>query len=215
MKALILSLLLALPAHAQDAIPSGGLLSDKDLLRLLTCGAKPDGDCTVRPVRWRNPDLTISFGPIPRGYYDKRAARIEHSLDLAIATINAAGSAVHLTRVTGRADIELRPTLFRMGDKIHGENGVTSGQHMSEGLFSIQPDLGGRIHSATILIARDAAMPNIRSIVLEEMTQSLGFRFDVRGGAYQDISIFAQWGNRIKDIEGQDAAILRLYYPGD
>jgi Protein of unknown function (DUF2927) len=211
-KALLLSLLLALPASAQDAIPAGPL-SDAALLRLLTCGAAPKGDCTVKPVRWRNPDLTISFGPIPRGYYDKRAARIERALDQAIATLNAAGSGVRLTRVSGRADIELRPTLFRMGEKIRTEDGVANGLRMSEGLFSIQPDASGRIRSATILIARDAKMPNIRSIVLEEITQSLGFRFDVRGGTYQDISIFAQWGNSVNEINGQDAAVLRLYYP--
>lgn len=213
MKAILLALLIAMPAGAQDAIPAKRILSDDALLRMVTCGAVPGGQCTARAVRWHKTDLTISFGPIPDGYPPKRALRIDRALDLAIATINAAGSAIHLTRVTGRADISLRPTLFRSGDKIRGEDGVTNGQRMGEGMFSIQPDLRYRIRSATVLLARDIKWPHVRSIVLEELMQSLGLRFDISGKSYQDISIFAQWGNRVIAIEGQDAAILRLYYP--
>jgi hypothetical protein len=212
-KALILTLLLALPAQADDYIISKSILSDDALLRLVTCGAPPAGDCAVSPVRWRQTDLTIRFGPVPEGYGPKRTKRIDRALDQAIATINAAGSAIRLTRVTGRADITLRPTMFKSGQKISGEDGIASGQRMAQGLFTIQPDIFGRIHSGTILIARDVTLPDIRSIVLEEIMQSLGFRFDIRGKVYQDISIFAQWGNSVKAIKGQDAAILRLYYP--
>ncbi|MGL4649853.1 MAG: hypothetical protein ACRC1H_10630, partial [Caldilineaceae bacterium] len=115
MRALLLTLLLASSAHADDFILVKNKMSDQTMLRLVTCGAPPGGDCTVSPVRWRRTNLTISFGPVPRGYYDKRAARIERSLDQAIATINAAGSAIRLTRVDGPADINLRPTLFKSG----------------------------------------------------------------------------------------------------
>ena len=214
MKAILLTLLLATAAQADDAIRAKTILSDQALLRLVTCGAPPGGDCTVNPVRWRKTDLTISFGPVPKGYPAKRATKIDKALDQAIATLNAAGSTIHLTRVTGRADINLRPTLFKSGDKIRGEHNIANGLRMAEGLYSIQPDFRGRIRSATVLLARDIKWPNIRSIVLEEVTQSLGFRFDISGKAYQDISIFAQWGNSVKAIKGQDAAILRLYYPG-
>lgn len=213
MRALLCALLLATSAHADDFILVKNVMSDQTMLRLVTCGAAPGGDCTVTPVRWRKTDLTIAFGPIPRGYLDKRAARIDAALDHAIATINAAGSAIHLTRVNGPADINLRPTLFRAGDKIRGEDGIANGLRMGVGIFSIQPDFRGRIRSGTILIARDAAMPDIRSVVLEEVMQSLGFRFDIRGRSYIDTSIFAQWSNATKTIDGQDAAILRLYYP--
>jgi hypothetical protein len=214
-KPAFLILLLATSAHAQDAIPAKTTLSDDALLRLVTCGAPPGKGCTVTPVRWHRTDLTIAFGPIPDGYPPKRALRIDRALDRAIATINAAGSAIHLTRVKGPANITLRPTLFKSGQNIHGEEGVTNGQRMGEGMFSIQPDFRGRIRSATVLLARDIKWPHVPSIVLEEITQSLGLRFDISGKAYQDISIFAQWGNSIKAIEGQDAAILRLYYPGE
>jgi Protein of unknown function (DUF2927) len=212
-KGVLLALLLALPAHADDAIRAKAVLSDQALLRLVTCGAAPSGDCTVSPVRWRRTDLTIRFGPVPEGYPLKQAKRIDKALNQAIATINAAGSAIRLTRVTGTADIDLRPTRFRMREDISGEPGIANGLRMAEGLFSIQPDFRGRIRSGTILIARDIKPPHIRSIVLEEVMQSLGFRFDISGKAYQDTSIFAQWGNRVKTISGQDAAILRLYYP--
>jgi Protein of unknown function (DUF2927) len=214
MKALLFGLLMATTAHADDFFLAKTLLSDAAMLRLVTCGAPPGDDCTVSPVRWRNGDLTIAFGPVPSGYHDKRAQRIEASLDHAIATINAAGSAIHLTRVTGRADITVRPTLFRSGETVRGEAGIADGRRATEGMFSIQPDIFGHIRQATILISRKAKMPEIRSVVLEEVMQTLGFRFDIRGKSYQDISIFAQWSNSTIAITGQDAAILRLYYPG-
>jgi Protein of unknown function (DUF2927) len=85
---------------------------------------------------------------------------------------------------------------------------------MASGLFSIQPDFRGRIVRGTILIAQDIKPQAIRSVVLEEVTQSLGLRFDISDPAYEGVSIFAKKGNSVKTLKGQDAAILRLYYPG-
>jgi hypothetical protein len=214
-RALILSLLLATTALADDSITAKGTMSDRAMLRLVTCGAPVGGECKVAPVRWHHTDITISFGPTPQGYPNKRAKLINRALTAAIAQINATGSAIHLTRVTSNADIRLRATLFDEGDAIRGEKGVQNGLRMASGLFSIQPDFRGRIVNGTILIAQNIKPQAIKSVVLEEVIQSLGLRFDISDPAYEGVSIFAKKGNSVKMLRGQDAAILRLYYPGE
>jgi hypothetical protein len=69
------------------------------------------------------------------------------------------------------------------------------------------------ITQGTILIAQDIPPAAIDSIVLEELTQSLGFVFDIENPDYENVSIFAQDSNSVLTLAGQDAAILRLYYP--
>jgi hypothetical protein len=213
-KALLLTLLLAFPAFADDSITADGRMTDRAMLRLVTCGAPVGGDCKVAPVRWHKTDITISFGPTPQGYPNKRAKAINRALTAAIDQINATGSAIHLTRVTSNADIRLRATLFDEGDTLRGEKGVQNGLRMASGLFVIQPDFRGHIVRGTILIAQDIKPQAIKSVVLEEVTQSLGLRFDISDPAYEGVSIFAKKGNSVKTLKGQDAAILRLYYPG-
>jgi hypothetical protein len=49
--------------------------------------------------------------------------------------------------------------------------------------------------------------------VLEEISQSLGFLFDIENPDYENVSIYAQDSNTVLAISGQDAAVMRLYYP--
>jgi hypothetical protein len=73
-----------------------------------------------------------------------------------------------------------------------------------------EPD---RIVGATILISSDIPLFQVNSVVLEEVTQSLGLVFDIDNPAYDRRSIFSQERNSVTVITGQDAAILRLHYP--
>jgi hypothetical protein len=216
LKALFIAAFLAAPAFASDGVATTGPLTDTDFLRLLTCGAEPDGPCQRDAAKWGNPRaLTIAFGPVPDGYTAAKAAQISAAVDAAIASINAAGSAVNLTRVdtTDRADIFLRPTLFYENDAVYGEPGVADGERIGAGYVYVYWDDNRRMTEATILIARDIESRDIDSIVLEEIAQSLGFLFDIENPDYENVSIFAQDSNTVLDITGQDAAVMRLYYP--
>jgi hypothetical protein len=216
MKALLLSALLSTPAFASDGIPTTGPLTDTDFLRLLTCGATPDAPCQRDAVKWANPaSLTIAFGPVPRGYDRRKANQISAAVDAAIASINAAGSAVALTRVgtAGNPDITLRPTLFYENEAIFGEPGLPDGEVIGAGYVYLYWDDNRQITQGTVLIARDIDTADIDSIVLEEIAQSLGFLYDIENPDYENVSIFAQDSNTVLQIAGQDAAVMRLYYP--
>jgi hypothetical protein len=216
LKALLVSILLTTPAFASDGVATTGPLTDTDFLRLVSCGAVPDGPCDDDAVRWQDPGaLRLAFGPVPDGYSTAKAALIDKAIDAAISSINAAGSAVRLTRVdTGDgAHIALRPTMFAENDVISGEPGVADGERIGVGYVYAYNDRAGYLTEATILIARDIAANEINSIVLEEITQALGFLYDIENPDYENVSIFAQDSNTVLTIAGQDAAVLRLYYP--
>ncbi|MGL5009536.1 MAG: DUF2927 domain-containing protein [Paracoccaceae bacterium] len=213
---LLAALCAATPALGSDGIETSGPLSDADFLRLLTCGAAPENACQMDQVRWRDPgQLTIGFGPIPKGYAPQKAAMIAEALDRAITTVNAVGADVQLRRVahTDDPDITLRPTLFYENDAVYGEPGVTDGSQIGSGYVYVFWDDKRFLTQATILIARDIYDYEIDSIVLEEVTQSLGFLFDIENPDYENVSIFAQDSNSVLSLTGQDAAVLQLYYP--
>jgi hypothetical protein len=213
---LLTTLLLATPAFASDGIATVGPLTDTEFLRLLTCGATPDGPCQRDAVKWGNPgELTLAFGPVPKGYNTAKANQISAAIDAAIASINAAGSAINLTRVdyTDSPQITLRPTLFYENDAVYDEPGVADGEQIGAGYVYVYWDDRLRMTEGTILIARDIYESEIDSIVLEEITQSLGFLFDIENPDYENVSIFAQDSNTVLSISGQDAAVMRLYYP--
>lgn len=216
MRGWALACLLAGPALASDGIATVGPLTDDAFLRLLTCGAAPAGPCQMDPVRWRDPgDLTIGFGPVPKDYPATKARLINAALDRAIAQINAVRSAIRLRRAdhTTAPAIALRPTLFAEFDAVFGEPGVEDGAQIGAGYVYVYWDEDMALTQGTILISRDIWPHEIDSIVLEEITQSLGFLFDIENPDYEYISIFAQGSNSVVALTGQDAAVLRLYYP--
>jgi hypothetical protein len=216
-KALVLlAAFAAAPALASDGVESAGPLSDADLLRLLTCGAVPGGPCQSDPVIWPDPgNLTIGFGPVPAGYPAEKAAIISRALDAAILAVNGTGTSVHLRRVAAdaRPNIALRPTLFFENDRVTDEPGVEDGAQIGAGYVYVYWNASNAMTKGTILIAQDIWPGEIDSIVLEEVSQSLGFLYDIENPDYEGLSIFAQNSNSVTTLTGQDAAVLRLYYP--
>jgi hypothetical protein len=69
------------------------------------------------------------------------------------------------------------------------------------------------ITEAVILISTHIEPADLTSVMLEEMTQTLGFIHDIEGPAYEGVSILSQTSNATTKITGQDAALLRLHYP--
>jgi hypothetical protein len=215
-RVLAILILLTGPVFASDGIPTTGVLTDADFLRLVSCGAVPGGPCIDAAPRWDDPgDLTVGFGPVPKGYPDDKTALASAALDRAIAAINDVGSGVRLRRVDHAAphDITVRPTRFRENDAIFGEAGFADGTVIGAGHVFVTWDDRLAITGSTILIAQDILPGDIEPIMLEELTQSLGFLFDIENPAYENRSIFAQDSNTVLTLTGQDAAILRLHYP--
>ena len=66
---------------------------------------------------------------------------------------------------------------------------------------------------ASVLIAEDIAIEDIRSVMLEELFQTLGFIYDIENRYYEGRSILSQDSNATTTLIGQDRKALRRLYP--
>jgi hypothetical protein len=197
-----------------DGVAVTGRLSDADFYRLATCGAPPGGPCQRAPLRWDKPVLTLRVepgrDPLPPGF----EARLISAATLAIQQINAAGAGIRLSYVAAEsADITIRATTLSEGTVMVDTPGFSGAGIMGVGFMTVWSDETNRIVEAVILISTTIIEEDLPSVMLEEVTQSLGFLFDVEGPAYQAVSILAQDSNAITTLQGQDATLLRLHYP--
>lgn len=199
-----------------DGVLASGLLSDGDLYRLATCGAPPGGHCQIAAQRWDRPVLTLTVGPGDAPLPEGMAKLLVQAAANAVGEINAAGAGIRITLVPmGPADITIRPTALTEGTVLTEKPGFSGSGIMGVGFMTVWSGDDDIITEAVILISTEITAADITSVVLEEVTQSLGFLYDVEGPAYEGVSILSQWSNATTRIAGQDAALLRLHYPPD
>ncbi len=210
----------ALPAFADvGAVVTYGRMTDAEFYKAVSCGAAPGHHCKRQPVRWRSghtPRLSVSLATIDPGYPASTAERISTAMNRAIREINGVGAAIRLKRLEDGSDANITIRLFgtdegrvAMGTGIYTLEGST----MSAGYVSVDFDSSRNIRRGQILFSADIGERNVESIVLEEMTQSLGLLFDLDDPAYQESSIFAERGDAVTGLSGQDAEALRRHYP--
>jgi Protein of unknown function (DUF2927) len=84
---------------------------------------------------------------------------------------------------------------------------------MGVGYMTVWSDDADHITEAVILISTTISEADMTSVVLEEITQSLGILYDIENPWYEGVSILSQTSNATTTIEGQDAALLRWLYP--
>ena len=199
---------------ASDGVAAEGPLPDQAFFRLVTCGASPGGACRGPVLRWPKSRLTLAFRPgvtaLPAGF----AARLGAAIDHALREINAAGMALQIVLTNGDgADITIRPTSLGEGARLTERPGFSGVGVMGVGYMTVWSDDNDQITEAVILISTTIAEADMTSVVLEEITQSLGILFDIENPWYEDVSILSQTSNAITTIQGQDAALLRWLYP--
>lgn len=216
-QALCLCLCLPLPLAASDGVASDGKLSNNDLYKLIACGATPGGQCQGPFVHWDQPILTVSMPPAEPGMDPVLAELVDTALDQAIATLNKARAGIRLQRGISRQppDIILYRIGLKEGDRTKGIPGMTDGLEIGVGYMQINWNDALLITDGTIVIASDIAPEDVQSVVLEELTQSLGFLYDIENPYYEGVSIFSQDSNETISITGQDRAILRMHYPAN
>jgi Protein of unknown function (DUF2927) len=198
-----------------DGVIAAGPLSDEDLYRLATCGSPPGEACRDIPLRWKKDVLTLAIveggDPLPPGFSDRLTAAAAH----AVEEINAAGAGIGIRPIVeGPADITIRPTAIPEGTVLAETPGFSGSGIMGVGFATVwsQDDT---ITEAVILISTGITTSDLTSVMLEELTQTLGFPYDIEGPAYEGVSILSQTSNATTTIAGQDAALLRLHYPPD
>lgn len=215
-------LLAALPAAAaeDDFVVTEGLLSDEDFYRLVACGAAPGKPCAMPFLRWPRAQaraLGVALRPAPPGIPAVRMRALSRALDLAIAEINGVGAAIMLRRLGSEAEapVTVQVTPARMGEPIRGTGieGV-DGDEIGAALVTVWWNRPPAITAAAIVIASDVPLAELRSVMLEELTQALGLLTDIRNPAYEGVSIFSEDANTATRLGPQDRmAILRHYPP--
>ena len=230
MRALVLALaalLAAGPAPAEklrageepDYVETTGRLSDETFYRLIACGAPPGGDCTMPFVRWpqaRARNLRIQLDVVPVGYPDALAGEMSDALDRAIAEINDAGADLHLRRTRGKEEGDVLISMLNTsaGEEVRG-SGVRDleGAVMGAAFVYVWWDGSNRITDARILMADDMPLSEVYPVLLEELSQSLGFLNDIRNPIYNAVSVFSEDSNAVMTLGRQDRAIMRRHYP--
>jgi hypothetical protein len=207
-------------AQYNDFVTSWGKMSDEDFYRLVTCGAAPGGGpCQDPEVRWSRSaagNLRVRFEPVPRGFDKYLGKEMLDALDRAIAEINNAGANLTLVRVAPRQAAEISIYLTLAGDQQPitgtGIRGI-DGEIIGAGLTTVWWGDDYALTEAVIVMAGDLPSPEVYPVMLEELTQSLGFLTDIRNPLYESHSVFSEDSNTVTRLGPQDLTALRRHYP--
>lgn len=203
-------------ATAQEYITIPARVSDEAFYRLVACAAPPGGVCAKPEIRWsetRRLTLSVGITQIDDGFPSYKMHLVDAALDAAIDEINSSGAYLLLERIfEGTPDIAVYLVDTPQGGTITGTgNAEMDGERLAVGRVAIR-SLGGEIQEAAIALSRDIRRREVASVVLEELVQAMGLPTDVQSPAYSD-SIFAEDGNSVVWLRGQDAEALRRHYP--
>ncbi|WP_299611498.1 DUF2927 domain-containing protein [uncultured Tateyamaria sp.] len=213
---LVTWLICASAAGAQDYIETNGPLSDDDFYRLVACAAPPGQGCRDAIVRWspraaRN--ITIGITRIDDSFPRRNARLIQTALTTAGQEIAALNAGVAFTTTNTRPDIRVLLMDHPQNTRLRG-TGIPGldGNFIEAARFQIWWNGDKHITRGVIVITPHIRPSDIRSMVLEEMTQSLGLMTDIRNPTYANSSIFSQDSNAITRLQGQDAMAVRRHY---
>jgi hypothetical protein len=217
---LALAALLTTGTAASDYVVSSGKLSDDNFYRLVACGAKPGGRCPDKYTKWSRQaarKLTVSVSVTDANFPAATLKQISAAVGQAVSQLNDAGAAVSLTLIKGtRANIRIYLVDAPINGTIRGTgNASLDGRRIEAAFTSINWwTESGIITNAQIAISHGILPQDIRSIVLEEITQALGLIHDIRNPYYDARSIFSEDGNTVTRITGQDRMALQRLYAG-
>ena len=219
MKLVLALLLTANGAAAQEFITANAPLSDTDFYRLVSCAAPLGGDCQKDLVRWSPTDaqdVTIGIVQVEDGYPANVAQLATDALNSTIAQLNAVDAELHVTLW----DKEIKPDIgIHLLTIVEGDAIRNTGLDLLDGeiieIAKVQlwwhDDL--TLTNGAIVIGKDIDPADVTSIMLEEVTQSMGLLTDIGGPYYQTRSIFSENSNQLTALGAQDVMALRRHYP--
>lgn len=219
MKLALAMILAASAAQAQEFISTDARLSDSDFYRLVACAAPIGGACQKELVRWSPADaqdVSLGFVQIENGYPEDVAQLATAALNSAIEQLNAAHANLHVTLWdnTGKPDIGIHLLNIVEGDAIRNTGlDPLDGSRIQAAKMELWWRDDYSLIEGAIVFGNDIAMRDLRSVMLEEVTQAMGLLTDIGGPYYEARSIFSESSNRSTALGPQDVMALRRHYP--
>jgi hypothetical protein len=219
MKLAIALCLLASPLAAQEFLTTETRLSDDDFYRLVACAAPVSGDCQKDIVRWSPADaqdVSIGIVQVAESYPPNLLQTIDNALDAAIAEVNAADANLRLTRseISTIPDVGIHLLDIAEGDPIDGTGlDPLDGQIIEAAKAQLWWRGNLTLTEGAIVFGTDVDPGEVASIILEEVTQTMGLLTDIGGDYYQSRSIFSETSNQLTRLGRQDVMALRRHYP--
>lgn len=205
-------------AQAQEYIESDGPLSDQAFYRMIACAAPLNGDCQKPFVKWsdrKSQRLTVSVYRSDPQFPRPLGDAIDKGLTAAIGELNTVPNGPRLRRVADQSRADIRILLLdvaansRLKDtQIDGLDGV----QIQHAWVQIWWNENRAITRAAIVFSRDVQARFAASIMLEELTQSLGFITDLRNTHYEENSIFSEDSNALTTLAPQDIMAIQRHY---
>lgn len=206
------------PARA-EFVDLPGPVSLNQFYDAVSCGAPPGGTCQIRHRRWppgQAQNLTVRVMQTQPGVPTGLARQLLDAVPQAITEINRVAPITLRLRhdpLTPDPDIAVYVIAKTPDNRVTG----TGLPHL-DGLSVanarvIVRSQNTRIRKAWVLLSQSVTHETALSVTLEELVQSLGFLFDVRGPAHAGRSIFDEDGSAVTRLDGQDAAVLTVKYP--
>lgn len=206
-------------ALAADYTVSEGKLSDRDFYRAIACGADVGGWCRIPILKWpaeQRHNLEVFVEDPQDGFPQEKVKMVIASVRLAINEVNVSGADIQLKFSERKsAPIHVHMVNARAGETIGGTgDDILDGARIEGGVTVLRwENYTNIIAAARIGIASTIPEAIIRSVVLEEIVQSLGLPMDIKNPYYRFKSIFAEDGNNVYKLRRQDTLALRLQYP--
>jgi Protein of unknown function (DUF2927) len=130
--------------------------------------------------------------------------------------INASDAALRLRFAPAgeMADVTVHLLNINMGGVIdHTGLDPLDGTRLEAALVQLWWNRNLDLTRAAIVFPQDIEWRGLQSIVLEELTQSLGLRTDIDNPWYDTRSVFSERSNSVTTLGLQDMMALRRHYP--
>jgi len=208
---------LPLQAGAQEFIEAPGRLSDEDFYRAVACAAPPGGDCQKPFVRWdASRPIRVALRRIDDAFLGRPKLRAGAALERALQALNGTEAGFRLARVEPGEPAEIEIFFLDIargqpiaGTGIEGVDGARLGGASTRVLFNRET---GFITRAAVVFSATLETRAYESAMIEELTQAMGLMTDIKGPAYEGVSVLSQDSNVATALGLQDIMALRRHY---
>lgn len=205
---------------AGDFSKSNGPLSDTAFYYSVFCKAQTKAKCQSDIPRWtkyKRRKLKVAIVGIQPGFSNAKAQQIERAITRAITELNSIGADFKLFKApkskARRADIQIILLNTNKGQQAKNA-GLAFQNRVVQRAMAIPVVLRSTILQSHIAVSKNIRTEFINRVILEEITQSLGPRWDVLNPYYQTRSIFSQISDpKVDRLSAQDRRVIKIHYP--